>query len=156
MTAHDSFFQKHQPAAVLKHAVLAEYTRVFAGMVGSRQPSLPIWIIDGYAGAGAYDAQDSEGASADGSPLVVLKMAKNLRDRDVRCAFIESSKPIAEALRRNVAPYVQEGLVAPVLEGDVQDRIDEAWRRVGSWSNVSRHGISRCVFSRSAHAEYFP
>ncbi len=71
MTSHDDFFQKKKPAAVLKHKLLAEYTRVFASMVGSRGRGA-IWIIDGYAGAGAYE---DENASR-GSRLVVLERTR--------------------------------------------------------------------------------
>lgn len=51
MAANDSFFQERKPAAVLKHAVLAEYFNVFCAMVGGSFAG-PVWLVDGYAGPG--------------------------------------------------------------------------------------------------------
>lgn len=131
MTSHDDFFQEKQPAAVLKHAVLAEYTRVFASMVGSRDPSLPIWMIDAYAGAGAYESPNPEQKNPDGSPLVVLKMAEKMASsRDIRCVFIEQEPGIAAALRTNVAPFQASGRPVTVLEGSVESQLQAAWNVV--------------------------
>lgn len=128
MTSHDDFFQKKKPAAVLKHRLLAEYTRVFASMVGSRV-SGPIWIIDGYAGAGAYEDESGQ-PSAEGSPLVVLRTTASLRSRDVRAVFIESDPDLARKLDANVEPFRQLGRQVSVLNGDVHSRIAEAWALV--------------------------
>lgn len=129
VTDHDEFFQKRQPAAVLKHAVLAEYSKVFASMVGSKTPG-PIWIIDGYAGTGAYEGED--GTPTDqGSPLVLLNSTGTLTNRDVRTIFIEADPLLAAKLERNVAPFRKAGRQVRVLTGDVHARIDEAWGLVG-------------------------
>lgn len=125
MTSHDDFFQKKKPAAVLKHKLLAEYTRVFASMVGSRGRGA-IWIIDGYAGAGAYEDENGQ-PTAEGSPLVVLRTTANLRDRDVRAVFIESDPELAAKLALNVEPFRRGGRHVSVLCGDVHSRITEAW-----------------------------
>lgn len=131
VTSHDAFFQEKQPAAVLKHAVLAEYTRVFASMVGSRDRSLPIWMIDAYAGAGAYESPNPEQENPDGSPLVVLKMAEKMASsRDIRCVFIEHEPGIAAALRQNVAPFQASGRSVTVLEGPVESQLQAAWNLV--------------------------
>lgn len=131
MTSHDSFFQEKQPAAVLKHAVLAEYTGVFASMVGSRDRSLPIWVIDAYAGAGTYESPNPELENPDGSPLVVLKMAEKMASsRDIRCVFIEQRPGIAAVLRSNVAPFQASGRQVTVLEGSVESQLQAAWTLV--------------------------
>lgn len=128
MTSHDDFFQEKKPAAVLKHKLLAEYTRVFASMVGSRVRG-PIWVIDGYAGAGAYEGNDGA-ITAEGSPLVVLRSTGGLRDRDVRAVFIESDPALAAQLGFNVEPFRQQGRQVEVLCGDVGAHINQAWMLV--------------------------
>lgn len=131
MTKHDDFFQQQQPAAVLKHALLREYTKVFASAVGSSEPTRPIWVVDGYAGAGAYASADPEGANPDGSPLVVLRMAAATPTRDIRCIFIEANPGIAVQLTKNVSPFVERGRYVAVLPGTVEERLGDAWALVG-------------------------
>lgn len=133
MTSHDSFFQQKQPAAVLKHALLREYTKVFASAVGSQDRSRPVWVIDGYAGAGAYEEPDPEGAHPDGSPLIVLKMAEEFQGKQViETVFIESDLDAVRALDQNVAPFRDRGLSATILNGTVEERLPTAWAAVGT------------------------
>lgn len=133
MTSHDSFFQQKQPAAVLKHALLREYTKVFASVVGSQDRTRPVWVIDGYAGAGAYEEPDPEGAHPDGSPLIVLKMAEEFKSRQViKSIFIESDTSAVEALDKNVTPFRDRGLSATILNGTVEEQMPSAWSAVGT------------------------
>lgn len=133
MTSHDSFFQQRQPAAVLKHALLREYTKVFASAVGSQDRSRPVWVIDGYAGTGAYEEPNPEGAHPDGSPLIVLKMAEEFQDKQViKTILIESDPQAVRALDRNVAPFRDRGLSATILHGTVEERLPAAWATVGT------------------------
>lgn len=157
MTSHDDFFQEKKPAAVLKHKLLAEYTRVFASMVGSRVRG-PIWVIDGYAGAGAYEGDDGT-LTAEGSPLVVLRSTGGLRDRDVRAVFIESDPALAAKLSTNVEPFRDQGRQVEVLCGDVRTQINQAWRLVAGQPVVtfldpfgvamSRDTMCRVLLSRT-------
>lgn len=135
MTANDQFFQQQKPAAVLKHSMLAEYCSVFTSMTGSAYGST-VWIIDGYAGPGAYDA-DADGAPrVDGSPLVAMREAQRWRarnsSRELCGVFIESDTEKAARLRSNLAPFQAEGLTAVILEGSVEQHLPAAWARVGS------------------------
>lgn len=128
MTQHDDFFQDRKPAAVLKHKLLAEYARVFVSMIGSRTGG-PIWLIDGYAGAGAYE--DDDGRPTDeGSPLVLLRTTTTLRNRDVRTIFIEADPTLAAKLVLNTEEFRQQGRQVTILTGDVHDRIAQAWAMV--------------------------
>jgi len=132
MTSNDGFFQKQQPAAVLKHAVLAEYCHVFTSMVGSWHNG-PIWLIDGYAGPGSYDPCDDEAQPIPGSPIVAMKLAETWHKnqiRDLRCAFIEHNAQFARLLQEKIVPFQQQGLTAVVLEGSVDEQLPAAWRRV--------------------------
>lgn len=134
MAANDSFFQKKKPAAVLKHAVLGEYFNVFSAMVGARA-SGPVWLIDGYAGPGAYEA-DTEGEVVTGSPIVALEIADKAAGRksprDIRCAFIEQKPDYLKKLQENVKPFQDRGRHALLLGGEVADQLPKAWEEVGS------------------------
>lgn len=132
MTTNDSFFQQKQPAAVLKHALLREYAKVFASAVGSRDRSRPVWVVDAYAGAGAYEEADPEGIHPDGSPLILLKMAESFaRTQKINGIFIESNEHAASTLETNTQVFRERGLDVTVLQGDVEDRLPEAWMRIG-------------------------
>lgn len=134
MASNDSFFQKKKPAAVLKHAVLGEYFSVFCSMVGSRAKG-PVWLIDGYAGPGAYDADD-DGEKVKGSPIVALEIAERATTwhpaRDVRCAFIEQKSDFLNKLQENVKPFQAAGRHALLLGGEVSEQLPKAWGEIGS------------------------
>lgn len=101
MTSNDEFFQRQQPAAVLKHSVLEEYCNVFTSMVGSAFKG-PIWLIDGYAGPGWYQSDDNT-ARVPGSPIVAARLAQRWRTtgkRDLRCIFIEANPAYLQPARR--------------------------------------------------------
>lgn len=129
MVANEQFFQRPQPAAVLKHAVLREYLTVFTAMVGSIAKG-PVWLLDGYAGPGYYEAEVDDDPIP-GSPIVALEVAQKWgHQRDVRCVFIEKNPKHAVTLASNVRPFVDSGLIAEVLQGQVQDKFADAWNFV--------------------------
>lgn len=129
---HDDFFTGQKPAVVLKHAVLAAYATPFFSMIGKFHKG-PMWLIDGYAGPGKYDADDN-GKQVNGSPVVALALARKQAaykpPRDVRCAFIEADKTLVAALRRNVKPFQDQGLHADVHHGSVADELPKVWTHV--------------------------
>lgn len=133
MASNDNFFKGQKPAAVLKHAVFTSYAHPFFSMVGSRHKG-PMWLIDGYAGPGKYDA-DGTGEQINGSPIVALELAQKQRafatPRDVRCAFIEAKKPYFEALKQNVQPFKDDGLPVEVFHGSVDEHLPTVWAQVG-------------------------
>ena len=132
MVNNDKFFTGQKPAAVLKHAVFASYAHPFFSMVGSWHQG-PMWLIDGYAGPGKYEA-DGIGEQVNGSPIVALELAKKQRTfkppRDVRCAFVEAKKSYFEALERNVQPFRDDGLQAEVFHGSVAEHLPTLWAKV--------------------------
>lgn len=134
MTANDSFFQKKKPAAVLKHAVLAEYFSVFCAMVGGPSTG-PVWLVDGYAGPGTYEADD-DGGHVVGSPMVALEIAEKAAQwkspRDIRCAFIEQKGSYLKKLEANVRPFRDRGRHVLLLGGEVQEQLPRAWEEVGT------------------------
>lgn len=132
MVNNDKFFTGQKPAAVLKHAVFSTYASVFFSMLGSRH-SGPMWLIDGYAGPGRYEA-DGTGEQVNGSPVVALDLASKQREfsppRDVRCAFIEAKKAHFDALSDNVAPFKDAGLHVEVFHGSAAEHLDTVWEHV--------------------------
>lgn len=129
---NDKFFTGQKPAAVLKHAVLMAYAHPYFSMVGHRHRG-PMWLIDGYAGPGKYDA-DEAGQQVDGSPIVALRLAKKQRGfsppRDIRCVFIEADRELVMELRQNAKPFQDIGLHVEILHGSVEERLTEAWTKV--------------------------
>jgi three-Cys-motif partner protein len=133
VVGNDNFFKGQKPAAVLKHAVFTSYAHPFFSMLGSRHTG-PMWLIDGYAGPGRYEA-DATGAQINGSPIVALELARKQREfkppRDVRCAFIEAKKSYCDALTQNVQPFKAGGLHVEVFHGSVADHLAAVWAQVG-------------------------
>src|ERR1019366_1608738 len=70
MTTPNQFFEKAQPAAILKHGILSRYFPVFAWRAGSMSPNNHVAYIDGYAGPGQY--QDGQ----PGSPALAVETAR--------------------------------------------------------------------------------
>lgn len=134
MVNNDDFFKGKKPAAVLKHAVFTSYAYAFCSMIGSGHAG-PLWLVDGYAGPGKYDA-DADGDQVDGSPIVALSLAAKQRSfatpRDVRCAFIEANQSYALALSGNVKPFVDQGLRADVYQGSVAEHLPTVWSKAAS------------------------
>lgn len=139
MVDNDKFFSKQKPAAVLKHSVFSAYVSVFMGMLGKRYPGRPLWLIDGYAGPGKYDA-DETGEQKNGSPLVALELAlagrKMCPPREVRCVFIEAEQKYAKELTENVKPFTDQGLRAEVHIGNVNTHLGTVWSGIGADSPV--------------------
>jgi|GEM_PF-1949130 len=133
MVNNDRFFTGQKPAAVLKHAVFSTYASAFFSMLGSWHDG-PMWLIDGYAGPGRYDA-DGTGEQVNGSPMVALELARKQRGfskpRDIRCAFIESKKAHYNALCSNVAPFKADGVHVDVFQGSAAEHLATVWANVG-------------------------
>jgi three-Cys-motif partner protein len=133
VVSNDNFFKGQKPAAVLKHAVFSSYAHPFFSMVGSRHRG-PMWLIDGYAGPGRYEADGAE-EPVNGSPIVALELAQKQRDfatpRDVRCVFIEAKKTYFDTLKKNVQPFKDGGLHVETFHGSVADHLPTVWAQVG-------------------------
>lgn len=127
MSKHADFFQQPKPAAILKHALLREYTTVFVSMV-SRWTTGPIWLIDGYAGPGSY-AGDGNSPPVAGSPTIALDLAS--KQPRLRCAFVEKEPSHVEELLKLVDGRNGTNQ-ATVYEGDVRDVLSKVWEQVGA------------------------
>lgn len=112
------FFAGKQPAAVLKHELLARYVRVYVQKTGSTSKDKRVAYVDGYAGPGTYD----DGTK--GSPAVAVEIAKVVRgDADrVDGYFIEADTDSAFALSDY---FEREGLEWPVYNDLVESALPE-------------------------------
>lgn len=133
MTAHDEFFQRRQAAAVLKHGILTRYPPVFATMTGSTSTAGRVVYLDGYAGPGRYEQELGESVGAPGSPLLAVQNASTVAkwSRDLHCLFIERNPVYADNLRQVLSEEAPPALKYDVLEGDVEDRLDDALTLTG-------------------------
>lgn len=110
----EDFFASPQGAAVMKHAVLGRYIRLFVNKLGSTHAT--VHYLDGYAGPGVY--ADGSG----GSPKLAADVAALVEDiRDLRCTFVEKDPAHAAALAELLAQQLPG---ATVIEGDLQDHVD--------------------------------
>jgi three-Cys-motif partner protein len=131
MAANDDFFKGIKPAAVLKHSLLNEYLTVFAAKIG-KFANGPMWLIDGYAGPGVYEADD-EGGQVPGSPVIALDIADKVagypQPRDLRCCFIEGKASFYKSLAETVKPYQDRGREVHLYKGDVTHHFPDACAR---------------------------
>lgn len=112
------FFEEKQAAAILKHGILRRYLAVFASKTGVNAPNNRVVYLDGYAGPGIYDD------SKPGSPALAQQTASELaRTRSLEGIYVEEKKENAAKLRDFL---VTTSHVHTVLEGSIEDRLDEA------------------------------
>jgi three-Cys-motif partner protein len=113
------FFEKPQPAAVLKHGILKRYVPVFASKTGSQSEGGRVVYIDGYAGEGLY----KDGSP--GSPALAVDVARQIaQTRELRCFFIEKKRKVFDVLKAYLDEKATDLDCVP-LRGGVEDHLDE-------------------------------
>jgi len=80
--AGGEFFTDPMYASLAKIEILGNYLTPFACKLGSRPPGR-VWLVDGFAGAGSYD-RDESGHAEDGSPLASARVARDLELKNAR------------------------------------------------------------------------
>jgi three-Cys-motif partner protein len=107
MVASGDFFTDPMWASLAKIAILRDYLTPFTYKLGSSPPGR-VWLVDGFAGAGRYDA-DETGRAEDGSPLASAKVARELELRNARQQLrtinVEADRDTFVRLIGNLAPY---------------------------------------------------
>jgi three-Cys-motif partner protein len=130
------FFVEPNPRSLDKLDLLGGYLKPLCYKLGStcgpRRPWKHVWIVDGFAGQGAYKP-DAGGRVQDGSPLIAAKWARQLqierRYPVVRCINVEADPANFTQLERNLAPWRE---VAIALHGEFADYVDEIIDMVGT------------------------
>src|SRR5215470_13661789 len=97
-------------------------------MTGSTSNAGRVVYLDGYAGPGRYEPEPGESVGAPGSPLLAVQNASTVAkwSRDLHCVFIERDTSYAENLRQVLSEETPATLKYDVLDGDVEDRLDDA------------------------------
>jgi three-Cys-motif partner protein len=131
----DDFFREAKLVSRFKIRLVTDYVRPFFYKLGSW--AYRVWVIDGFAGAGAYDP-DPSGAREDGSPRALAKMARQLNvDRQngsrrykaqLLTINVEREPSVFAELEANLAAYRD---LAENQQGEFREHLDWILRRVG-------------------------
>lgn len=132
MSNSERFFDDEQhEASRLKIEAYGKYLQPLAYKVLRYYPRL--WLVDAFAGAGRYGT-DAEGNSADGSPLVAARFARQYNvdnansGKQISLINVEKDPATFARLQATLAPF---GPVSTNLQGRFQDRLPEILKLVG-------------------------
>jgi three-Cys-motif partner protein len=118
----DDFHRRKKSAAVLKHAIIDQYSTPFASKTGSTSLDHRVAFIDGYAGPGRYE--DGE----EGSGAMLLRKAHELAatksPRTLELHFVEDDWETVARLRQIIANEGQGINPAPtVTDADIAQHL---------------------------------
>ena len=128
-TDPERFFEDPKECSRYKVELLGEYALPFFYKLGSRYQR--VWIVDGYAGAAAYEADEHTPAQI-GSPMVTAKVALRVAERhrhELRIINVERDRSMFERLRANMRGYEPHVIN---LRGTFESRVDEILQIVGN------------------------
>jgi three-Cys-motif partner protein len=118
------FFDDAKPTSLHKLDIFGKYLPPLTYKLGSGWKN--IWIVDGFAGVGAYRSGQS------GSPRLAAQWARREEMRRghplVRCINVERDPDCFVELERNLAPWKH---LATNLSGTFAERLDEILNRIG-------------------------
>lgn len=126
------FFEEQSETSRRKIEVYGKYLKPLSYKILSRYQRL--WIVDAYAGAGAY-APDAEGNRAAGSPLVAAKFARQHNvdrakaKKEIRLINIESHGERFARLEKTLMGFRPD---VTNLRGRFQDHLDDVLETIGS------------------------
>lgn len=132
-TDGDQFFEEQSETSRRKIEVYGKYLKPLAYKLLSGRYNR-LWIVDAYAGAGAYDP-DAEGRRAEGSPLAAANIARQYnvdaarRGKQIRLVNVESNDARFAKLEQvlmSFAPAVTN------IHGRFQDHLDSILDMVGA------------------------
>lgn len=132
-TDGDQFFEAQSETSRRKIEVYGKYLKPLAyKLLSGRYDRL--WIVDAYAGAGAYDP-DAEGKRAEGSPLAAANIARQYnvdaasRGKQIQLVNVESNTVRFAKLEHTLmgfAPAVTN------IQGRFQDHLDRILEMIGA------------------------
>ncbi len=117
-SVNDSFFKRAKSWSKRKHRLLSSYLKVFSVKVGSRAPV--VFTVDGFAGAGKYEKDDSPG-----SPLLMAHLAESCaglhRPIKLKIINVEANDQYFASLEAVTKKWAEKGVV-----NNIHGRFDEA------------------------------
>jgi three-Cys-motif partner protein len=120
------FFQDAKIASLRKLDVYGKYLQPLSYKWGAGWRHH--WIVDGFAGAGAYDEADQQ----DGSPLIAAKWARTEEQRcgypKVKCINVERDPACFYRLTANLAPWAH---LVSNLRGEFGDHLEQIIEKIG-------------------------
>jgi three-Cys-motif partner protein len=131
-TDGNQFFEEQSETSRRKIEVYGKYLKPLSYKILSRYQRL--WIVDAYAGAGAYEP-DADGNCAAGSPLVAARFARQYNvnstkaGKEIRLINVESHRERFARLEETLMgfrPAVKN------LPGRFQDHLDDVLATIGS------------------------
>lgn len=129
-TDGNQFFEEQSETSRRKIEVYSKYLKPLSYKILSRYPRL--WIVDGYAGAGAYD-EDAQGNRAAGSPLAAAQFARQhnvvsrtKNGREILLINVESHPERFARLEETLRPFRPD---VTNMKGRFQDRLDDVLAR---------------------------
>lgn len=126
------FFEEQSETSRRKVEVYSKYLTPLAYKILSRRYKR-LWIVDAYAGAGAYDP-DSNGKRAEGSPLAAANIARQYNvnmakvGKEIRLINVESDPNRFTRLEQTLMGF---GPDVSNLPGRFQDHLDGILKTVG-------------------------
>lgn len=114
------FFQEAKVASLRKLDLYGKYLKPLSFKLGAGWRHH--WIVDGFAGAGAYD----DGSQQDGSPLIAARWARQEEQRcgypKVKCINVERDPSCFSRLTANLAPWAH---LVTNLSGEFGEHLEQ-------------------------------
>lgn len=129
-TDAERFFEDPKESSRYKVELLRDYALPFFYKLGSRYRR--VWIVDGYAGAAVYEAEDGQ-AEQPGSPMVTAGVAMKVAEQDgrseLRIINVERNRDVYARLEQNLRGY-QPHVIN--LRGSFESRVGEILQMIGN------------------------
>jgi len=97
-----------------------------------------MYYVDCFSGRGKYH-NEGMNDSVLGSPLIALEAAKMVRvkyGKELKCVFIEKDKKVISDLGKFVAPHEKDGFDINLIQGSINEKIDEVIKIVAGRAPV--------------------
>ncbi len=135
----DNFWDiSNKPQTKTKLIILKDYLSAWSKILCRQSWCRQLYYVDCFAGRGKYH-NNGEADSELGSPLIALETAKAIKDKygkDIRCIFVEEDKKVFSDLKNFVRPYIDYGLRVELINGDINEKIDDVLKRVSGHSPI--------------------
>jgi len=116
-----------KPQTKTKLKILKDYLNAWAIIFANQKWCNSFYFIDCFAGRGKYH-DDGKKNAIDGSPLIALNIAKNIRlryKREMNCFFIEKEPKIFKDLQDFCSVFQNQGIKFECIEGDINNKIKD-------------------------------